>query len=114
MQKILLILVPVLLLAVVEQTTGQKCSTEYCRKWPRSDCGCKGCCWGKLNCLYGRCERRWDFQSGQSLYSCFCYNCGGIVAHDMGPSEPPVPEPIIVDPGSTGVIGASAPPSPPE
>ncbi|VDI49959.1 Hypothetical predicted protein, partial [Mytilus galloprovincialis] len=75
MQKVLLILGLVLILAVVEQTTGQKCSLEYCRKWPRSNCKCRGCCWGKLNCRGGSCEKHWDFSSGKYIHSCFCYQC---------------------------------------
>ncbi|XP_071171961.1 uncharacterized protein [Mytilus edulis] len=90
MQKILLFFVLVLLLAVVEQTSGQKCSLQYCRRRPRSDCGCKGCCWGKLNCRFGSCRRhRGDRRRGSSgrrgrggrrgrrISSCFCSDCEG-------------------------------------
>ncbi|VDI65776.1 Hypothetical predicted protein [Mytilus galloprovincialis] len=73
MQKILLILGLVLILAVVEQTSGQICSLNYCRRRPRSNCKCRGCCLGKLGLKYGRCEPRWRFPGSRPIWSCFCY-----------------------------------------
>ncbi|VDI41647.1 Hypothetical predicted protein [Mytilus galloprovincialis] len=52
---------------VVEQTSGQICSENFCR-FQTNNCGCQGCCVGKLGLKFGRCERR-----SPPVSSCFCY-----------------------------------------
>lgn len=60
----------------MEQTKGQKCSLQYCRRSHRGDCRCRGCCGGKFDCKIGICQKDWDHLRGKSICSCNCYSCG--------------------------------------
>lgn len=67
----------VYLISVVEQTTEQKCSLEYCRRTHEDDCRCRGCCGSKFECNIDRfvCYKTLDRLRRKLICSCNCYAC---------------------------------------